>query len=136
MRKLNIPFKIDKQYENWQFELDALEDRFNGYHSYSYIGKKLNTFLNISTYKTELIFNGDILTGVIIIFNKNTTSEELEILFDKFGFSFKSILHNCNCYLFHRRLYCIYTNPKSIETYLIYCKVRFIQKHLLLLQKN
>ena len=66
MKQLDLPFKIDKQYENWKFELDALEDRFNGYHSYKYIGEKLNYFLKFITHKTELIFNADYLTGVII----------------------------------------------------------------------
>ena len=46
MKQLNLPFKIDKQYENWEFELEALEDRLSGYHSYKYTGKQLNYFLN------------------------------------------------------------------------------------------
>lgn len=66
MKQLDLPFKIDKQYENWQFELDALDDRLRDYHSYKYVGKQLNSFLNFTTQKTELIFNGDILTSVII----------------------------------------------------------------------
>lgn len=70
MKQLELPFKIEKQYENWEFELDALEDRFNGYHCYKYIGKQLKYFLKFITHKTELIFNADYLTGVILTNNR------------------------------------------------------------------
>lgn len=36
MKQLDLPFKIDKQYENWEFELDVLENRLSGYESYKY----------------------------------------------------------------------------------------------------
>lgn len=70
MKQLDLPFKIDKQYENWEFELDALENRLSGYESYKYIGKQLNYFLNFFTHRTELIFNGDYLTSVILTIKK------------------------------------------------------------------
>jgi hypothetical protein len=52
MKQLDLPFKIDKQYENWEFELEALDDRLIGYQSYRYIGKEFNYFLNFTTHKT------------------------------------------------------------------------------------
>lgn len=51
--------KIDKHYDNWQFELGALENKIISFQSYRYIEKKLNYFLNFYTYKTELLFNVD-----------------------------------------------------------------------------
>lgn len=66
MKQLDLPFEIDEQYDNWEFELEALDDRFSGYHSYKYIGEQLNYFLNFNTDETQLIFNGDYLTAVII----------------------------------------------------------------------
>lgn len=58
MKQLDLPFKIDKQHENWQFELDAVDDRLSGYHSYKYIGEHLNYFLNFTTDENELILMG------------------------------------------------------------------------------
>lgn len=138
MKKLNIPFRIDKQYENWQFELDSLPTRKNGYESYRYIGKKLNIFLNFSTTKTELIFNADYLTAVIITFgvNRDTSITELEICLIASNFIFKGLLQNSKTFEYAKRLYCIYTNPRNGSFYLIYGKSRFIKKHLLLLQKH
>lgn len=138
MKQLDLPFKIDKQYENWQFELDALEDRFNGYHSYKYIGEKLNYFLKFITHKTELIFNGDYLTAVIITikysnFQKlNTINQFLvynaskQIKIDELSTKFKV----------WRIMYYTTFKVKEKEILIIYGKPRFIQKHLLLLQKN
>jgi hypothetical protein len=138
MKKLNIPFRIDKQYENWQFELDSLPTRKNGYESYRYIGKKLNLFLNFSTTKSELIFNADYLTAVIITFedNNNPSIIEIENCLIASNFIFKGLLHNSKTFEYAKRLYCIYINPKKSSFYLIYGKTRFIKKHLLLLQKH
>lgn len=72
MRQLNIPFKLGMQYENWEFDLEVTQDRLQGYDSYIYTGKKFNNFLNYSKFKTELIFNLDILEALMISFeNKN-----------------------------------------------------------------
>lgn len=138
MKQLNLPFKIDKQYENWEFELDALEDRLSGYYSYKYIGKQLNYFLNFITHKTELIFNGDYLTAVIITIKRadenqiavinqflvQNASKQIEV--DKFSSKFKV----------WRIMYYSNYNPRKKQITVIYGKPRFIQKHLLLLQNN
>lgn len=135
MKQLDLPFKIDKQYENWQFELDVLEDRIKGYHSYKYISKQLNYFLKFITYETELIFNGDYLTAVIItlefsnIKKLNTINQFLvlyaskEIIIDEYSRKFKV----------WRIMYYTTYKVKEKVILIIYGKPRFIQKHLLLL---
>ncbi|WP_375605661.1 hypothetical protein [Flavobacterium davisii] len=132
MKQLNLPFKIDKQYENWEFELDALDDRLSGYHSYKYIGKRFNCFLNFFTHKTELIFNGDYLTAVIVTIKK-VNEEDLHIInqflvldaskqinVDRFSSKFKV----------WRIIYYTKYNPKKKQILVIYGKPRFIQRHL------
>jgi len=137
MKQLNLPFKIDKQYENWEFELDALDDRLSGYHSYKYIGKQLNYFLNFITHKTELIFNGDYLTAVILTIKKvdekdlhiineflvQNASKQIQV--DELSSKFKV----------WRIMYFSSYNPKKKQIIVIYGKPRFIQKHLLILLK-
>lgn len=132
MKQLNLPFKIDRQYENWQFELDALDDRLCGYHSYRYIGKKLNNFLNFHVHQSELIFNGDILTAVIITIKHANTNQlskinqllvsnaSKEIVIDKWSKKFK----------IWSVVYCTIYKESKKEILIIYGKPRFIQRHL------
>lgn len=77
MKELKIPFEIGMQYENWEFVLEIIIDRIHGCDSYSYKGKEFNNFLNNSEFKTELIFNLDVLEGVLI------TMDNLQINFYK-----------------------------------------------------
>lgn len=138
MKQLNLPFKIDKQYENWEFELDALDDRLSGYNSYKYIGKQLNYFLNFITHKTELIFNGDYLTAVILTIKKTDEKQfavihqflvqnaSKQIQVDKFSSKFK----------IWRIMYFTNYNPRKKQILVIYGKPKFIHKHLLLLLNN
>lgn len=78
MKQLNIPFKLGMQYDNWELDLEVTKDRIDGCDSYIYTGKKFNKFLNYSKYKTELIFNLDILEAVLISFeNSNSGYDEL-----------------------------------------------------------
>lgn len=132
MKQLDLPFKIDKQYENWQFDLDVLEDRLRGYHSYKYIGKQFNYFLNFFTHKTELIFNGDYLTAVIItlkfsnIKRLNAINQFLvlhaskEILIDEYSRKFKV----------WRIIYYTTYKVKEKEILIIYGKPRFTNRLL------
>lgn len=78
MEELNIPFKLGMQYDNWEFDLEIVNDRVVGCDSYIYIGKKFNKFLNYSIDKTELIFNFDILEAVLITI-KNSSSDFSEL---------------------------------------------------------
>lgn len=68
MKYPNIPFKIGMEYENWEFDLEILPNRLEGYDSYRYVGNEFNNFLNYPTEETELIFSYDILVAVIIKF--------------------------------------------------------------------
>lgn len=135
MKQLDLPFKIDKQYENWQFELDALEDRLIGYHSYKYVGKQFNYFLNFSTHKTELIFNGDYLTCVIITLKfsdvkKLNTINHLLVLYASKQIKIDELSTKFKVW---RIMYYTTFKVKEKEILIIYGKPRFIQKHLLLL---
>ncbi|MBF6655061.1 hypothetical protein C3B48_05190 [Flavobacterium columnare] len=135
MKQLDLTFKIDEQFGNWEFDLDFLPQRVAGYFSFKYFGKELNVFLNIITHKTELIFNEDFLTAVIITINNANQSllvyvnSELTdkakkiIVFNKYKTKFK---------IFEIAYYTIY-NPRKKQITVIYGKPRFIQKHLLLL---
>lgn len=128
MKQLNLPFKIDKQYENWQFELDALDDRLPGYHSYSYIGEQLNYFLNYPTDSTELIFNGDYLTAVILIL-KISTGNELNFLVHYKATEIRTD-EDFRLFKFGQVQYCVTTIPEKEELVVIYGKSKFMQKHL------
>lgn len=137
MKQFDLPFKIDKQYENWQFELDALEDRLNGYHSYRYIGKEFNKFLNFVTDKTELIFNGDYLTAVIITI-KRSDNNQLQIInqFLVSDATKETIIDEYTRTVKTGRItYFTAYNPKKKQLLIIYGKARFIQKHLLHLNR-
>lgn len=130
MKQLDLPFKIDKQYENWQFDLDVLEDRFNGYHSYKYIGKQFNYFLKFITHKTELIFNGDYLTAVIITIKKADDKQIADV--NQFLEQNASKISLINTYTTKFKIWrvtyiSIYCSSKK-EIILIYGKPRFINK--------
>ena len=96
MKQLNIPFKLGMQYDNWEFDLEVTKDRIEGCDSYIYIGKKFNKFLKYSKYKTELIFNLDILESVLISFeNSNSDYNELsEIVNLKLNCSSETLENN------------------------------------------
>lgn len=130
MKQLNLPFKIDKQYENWEFELDALDDRLSGYHSYKYIGKQLNYFQNFITYKTELIFNGDYLTAVIVTI-KNVDVKQFTAInqFLEQNASKVTTINSCviKFKVWRISYISIYYSSKN-EAVLIYGKPRFINR--------
>lgn len=68
MRDFQFQFELGMEYENWEFDLEILPDRLEGYDSYRYIGNNFNSFLNYPTEETELIFSFEILVAVIIKF--------------------------------------------------------------------
>lgn len=72
MKELNIPFRLNMQFDNWEFDLDFLPSRIKGYDSYKYRKKIYTTYFGDTIEKFELLFNADILTAVII--NLNTAS--------------------------------------------------------------
>lgn len=78
MKYPNIPFRIGMEYENWEFDLEILPDRLEGYDSYRYIGNELNNFLNYPIEETELIFSFEILVAIIIKFKSDLQLDVLE----------------------------------------------------------
>ncbi|AZI20726.1 hypothetical protein [Chryseobacterium taklimakanense] len=87
MKNKYLPFQIGEQYENWEFDLEYLqEEKIPGYDSYLYLWKK--PFLHIIPSRIELIFSLDILQ-VVIMTCKFENLEQLnqfrEILDLKFG---------------------------------------------------
>lgn len=132
MKQLDLPFKIDKQYENWQFELDVLDDRLSGYHSYKYIGEQSNYFLNFITDETELIFNGDYLTAVIITI-KNLGISEVKAINQYLAIhASKEIIieEHIRKFKIYRVMYCTVYRAINKETLIIYGKSRFMQRSL------
>lgn len=127
MKKDRIPFKIGMQYENWEFNLDILPDRIKGLDSYLNIDESLNTFLNVHSDKTELIFSLDILEGVIITFENRTLYfyKELKemILSDLEKLGGLDIMFSSECEDYSNKLaYCV--SYKDNTVYLFYCNMK------------
>lgn len=87
MKNNYLPFQIGEQYENWEFDLEYLqEEKIPGYDSYLYLWKKL--FLHITPSRIELIFSLDILQVVIMTCefeNLEQLNQFRELLDKKFG---------------------------------------------------
>lgn len=71
MNTIEFPFELGTDYEDWELNLEILTDRVPHYDSYLYIGSEVHTFLNNPTYRTELIYNFDVLEAVVLIFRMN-----------------------------------------------------------------
>lgn len=99
------------------------------------LGKQFNYFLNFSTHKTELIFNGDFLTAVLITIRQSNIAQlhiinqflvldsSKQIILDDYIRKFKV----------WRIIYYTIFKPKKNEILVIYGKPRFIQRHLKIL---
>ena len=135
MKQLNIPFKLGMQYDNWEFDLEVTKDRIEGCDSYIYVGKKFNKFLNYSTDKTELLFSLDVLEAVILRFTYRNIKFYYELLkaISKSSRSKVNYHNNYTAYLVSNNLIHIFYNKSDSTIILIYGKIRFIQKQLLLL---
>jgi hypothetical protein len=130
MKQLDLPFKIDKQIENWEFELVALDDRLIGYQSYRYTGKEFKHFLNFTTQKTELIFNADYLTAVIITIDDSDTNRlsmiksflvqnaSKEVVLDEYTRRYK----------IYSIIYYTVSNDQKNQILIVYGKPRFMRK--------
>lgn len=57
------------EYENWEFDLEPINDRIIGHDSYIYI-KKLSIF-DVEPINVELIFHWDILVAIILEFEES-----------------------------------------------------------------
>ena len=68
--KTNIlPFQLGMEYENWEFDLEPINDRIKGYDSYSYI--KDNSIPGVKLKNVELIFYWEILVAIILEFEES-----------------------------------------------------------------
>lgn len=135
MKQLNIPFKLGMQYDNWEFDLEVTKDRIEGCDSYIYVGKKFNKFLNYSTDKAELLFRLDVLEAVILRFTYRNIKFYYELLkaINKSTRSKVNYHNNYTAYLVSNNLIHIFYSESNSTIILIYGKIRFIQKQLLLL---
>lgn len=74
MKNKFLPFQIGEQYENWEFDLEYLNDeKIKGFDSYLYLWQR--AFLYVVSSRTELIFALDILEVVIMNFEFNSITE-------------------------------------------------------------
>lgn len=68
MKNPFFSFELGMQYEDWEFDLEQINDRIDGYDSYIYIRE-----IEILEFKPpciELIFHWDILVAIIIQINE------------------------------------------------------------------
>ena len=66
MKKHKFPFKLGMQYENWEFDLEPIPDKYKGRDSYKYIGKEKFFYYGLEIKEIELTFELDILVEVIL----------------------------------------------------------------------
>ncbi len=66
MKKHNLPFKLGMQYENWEFDLEPIPDKYKGRDSYKYIGKEKFYYYGYEVRGIKLTFELDILVEVIL----------------------------------------------------------------------
>ena len=114
MRKDKLPFKIGKDYENWEFDLEVcINDKIKGFDSYIYL--KNFKFLDITPLQTELMFFFDILELVIMTI-KTKDDREMENLIDLMTKTFGDYIEHEQEYLSA----CIYNLEDSNVLLLIY----------------
>ena len=131
MKRIDIPFRIDEQYENWEFDLDVIENRFKDYDSYKYTGIELNYFLDFSTQKVELIFSADYLVIVIVTFNGKSRPSVKRLQRAMIEAGFKPTVSTDRTYFkYVKRFYYVCNKLEDNSTLLIYGKKRILNKLL------
>lgn len=93
MKKLLFPFQIGKHYENWEFDLEILDNNvIRGFDSYTYLKKIL--FLGVKPAFVELTFSSDVLRFVTLKINLDSL-EQLKFIRDILESNFQSQkIHN------------------------------------------
>ena len=128
MKELNIPFRLNMQFENWEFDLDFLPSRIKGYDSFKYRKKLNTTYFGNNIKKFELLFNADILTAVII--NLNTSSLPLLVNLKKLIIENNKTevikIEEIECYKNGRYIYYVSDNRNMV----IYGKVEFMKRYI------
>lgn len=111
MKNIYLPFQIGEQYENWEFDLELIEEeKILGYDSYFYIGKK--ALLQIIPNVTELVFCLDSLQAVVMEV-KNVSPQKIKLILVRFF----------GDYIEHRQQFqttLIFTLEKDVVLWLIY----------------
>ena len=122
MENFNIPFEIGQDYENWEFDLEIMDnERIPNYDSYLYIGEVKN-HLNLFSDKTELIFYWDRLEAVILTFfhiEMNTIEKIKNILKYKCHFPIYEIHSNYEVYEYYTGEIQIFLVLKKPNTLLV-----------------
>lgn len=70
-----IPFKIGEDYENWEFDLEVVEDE-EELEKYLYIKEDIKTIFVLDVAKIYLCFNFDILKSIELYFKSNSPSQD------------------------------------------------------------
>ncbi|SMC33674.1 hypothetical protein [Moheibacter sediminis] len=105
MKKPFLPFELGMEYENWEFELEPINQRINGCDSYNYFGK-IEIF-GIKPVRIELIFYWDILVAVIVQINKRDlekTEKLIEFKFIQVKYYFYLSIKKINSQIYHSLL--------------------------------
>jgi len=61
----NLPFQIGMQYENWELDLEVVEDKFH-LEKYRYLGTDITEINGLKIIEIHLYFNLDILEKIEI----------------------------------------------------------------------
>lgn len=67
MTENSLPFQLGMEYENWEFDLEPIEDRIDGYDSYIYL--KEIFICGVKPRRIELIFYWEVLVTIILNFD-------------------------------------------------------------------
>lgn len=70
-----IPFKIGMEYENWEFDLEPVENTLE-YDKYLYFKNDITSIFGFEVSKIFLYFSWDILIKVEIYFNTNYSKKD------------------------------------------------------------
>ena len=100
-----LPFQLGMEYENWEFDLEPIGDRIEGFDSYAYIhsfplpGAKIRSI--------ELTFQFDVLIVVILEFeelNLEIAERLIQIGYQKINHYFYLSISKFNILIFHSLL--------------------------------
>lgn len=104
-----LPFKLNMPYEELEFDLEVIKDRFVGYDSYKYI--KEVVIFNIPVKNVELIFYWEILKIIILEF-ENSDIEQLTTLKNNGFIRFNNLYIKSNINLYYK-IYLYYVSNFS-----------------------
>lgn len=69
MKNNKLPFKLNMPYEEFEFDLEVIKDRFVGYDSYKYLKEVI--IFNVLVKSVELIFYWEVLTAILLEFENS-----------------------------------------------------------------